>query len=188
MKLAMVQQKMVLMQLEINKRIRVMRKIGLIVLVMAVACTITSCREKFKYTIPLAFNNYDLIISKNGDGSGPKEGEEDEFGNIIDTNTESTCYIQVTSSGTWELELIPAVEGEGWCRWDDHWVDNKGKKHYVVKIVGYYEGTNRANKVRGTGTVWVPMRFGNAKEARYATCVARRVDTGYTCVMRIWQQ
>lgn len=147
-----------------------MKKIVLISIIF-VASVMTSCVQKFEYTLPLALNNLDLTLPKAGDG------------------TESPVnYVQITSTGTWEAYLEPSVDGETWCWLEDHYIDKKGKKKYVGKVIAYYENTERGCKVRGSGTVWLPMRYLTTGSVRYATFTVRRVDTDDICIMRITQK
>ena len=148
-----------------------MKKIAIILSMVFVASIVSSCVPKFEYTIPLAVDNLERTWPKNGNNA------EDP----ID-------YVQITSSGTWEAKLTPATEGESWCWIEDHYVDKKGNKVKVAEYVEFYEGTERCCKVRGTGTVWLPIHYMQSSFTRYATLNVRRVDADVHVVMRITQK
>lgn len=140
--------------------------------IIFVASVVASCVKPFEYTIPLALDNIERTWPKNG------------------ANMEDPIdYVRITSNGTWEAKIIPAVQGESWCWIEGHYVDKKGNKVPVAEVIEYYEGTDKGCKARGKGTVWLPVHYLASGANRYATFIVRRVD-GVDCevVMRITQK
>lgn len=148
-----------------------MKKIAFILSIIFAVSLTTSCVQKFEYSIPLALNNLQLDLPKAGDGTD-----------------NPVHYIQITSTGTWEATLEPSVEGETWCWLEDFYLDKNGKKVKIAEVIDFYEGTERGCKVRGKGTLWLPMRYFASASERYATFTVRRVDTDDMRVMRITQK
>ena len=148
-----------------------MKKIAIILSMVFVASIVSSCVPKFEYTIPLAVDNIERTWPANG-----YKAED------------PVDYVRITSCGTWEATLTPSVEGESWCWIEDHYLDKQGNKVKVVECLEFYEGSERCCKVRGTGTVWLPIHYMATSFTRYATLNVRRVDTSDHVVMRITQK
>lgn len=97
-------------------------------------------------------------------------------------------YAKVTSNGSWEATLEIA-DGRTWC-WLETTATNANGETIPVKglePVKYFPDTDILCKVKGSGTIYVPIRFGSTSETRYAVFTVYRPDTGERCTMRIDQ-
>lgn len=167
-----------------------MKKILVILSVFFTAAVVTSCVKPFEPTISLSLTNRTLALGSTADA------HPDEIpGNFH--------YINITSTGSWEATL-ETENGSAWCWLNDHYLtarkgadgkplkDEMGNvitdKTYIVEGVEKFKGTDKFCKVRGSGSVYLPLQFNNNQTTvRYATFYVRRLDTGETCVMNIRQ-
>ncbi len=153
-----------------------MKKLSIILATLFAAGVMTSCVEPFEYDLSLALNNSVLVLPKvvNTDPATP---------------TPYYNHTQVTSNGTWEA-TIETADGQTWCWLTDRYMDYKNDKEVVVKnlkIVKYFEDGVKGYKVRGNGTLFLPICYMSGGP-RYAILTVRRVDTGETLTMRIDQK
>lgn len=150
-----------------------MKKILMYISVLFVAMSVSSCVEPFEYTTSLALNNRLLSLPK----IAP------------DYTGKGIHYAQVTSTGTWEL-YIETESNVQWCYFLASYTDNTtGEEIQVVEPLEYNE-EGKIIKVRGTGTVFVPVEYtdnGGVVE-RVAYITATREDTGDECIMKITQK
>lgn len=149
-----------------------MKKIAIILSIM-MACVATSCVKPFEYTIGLALDNHEVNIPKS----------------VADT-TEPIHYAHITSNGKWEATLV-TEDGNSWCWLQEYYIDANGNKVKVVEPVQAYDGMEemgRWTKVKGKGTLWLPIAYVTASANRYATLTVRNTSTGEVCQMRITQK
>lgn len=147
-----------------------MKKIALI-LTVVVAFVATSCQNDFKPTITLACDNQEVNIPKS----------------VSDT-AEPVHYARITSNGRWEATL-ETENGNSWCWLREYYTDSKGNKVNVVTPISSFEGMEgRWNKVKGKGTVFLPICYVTSSSTRYALLTVRNTDTGESIQLRITQK
>ncbi len=150
-----------------------MKKIAIILLLM-MACIATSCVEPYKESNTLVFDNNEVSLPYS-----VKDGD--------------IHYLHITSNGSWTAKLETA-DGNSWCWIQDYFeVYNGGnaEKVQVVTPLSSFEGMEemgRWNKVQGSGSVYMPLRFvQNANKWRYAVLIVTNIDTGEERILRIRQ-
>ena len=140
----------------------------------------------------MALNNYDLTLPK--------------IANKLGKNGECIHYLQVTSTGSWELSIETKNAGEIWCWFNEcRYVvkkDENGKEVYdeekqvyvydyvkVAEGVETFAGSEKFCKIRGNaGITFVPMEYTENKGTkRYAVVRLYRSDTGEERIMNIVQ-
>ncbi len=147
-----------------------MKKI-VIILSVIVAFVASSCQNTFDPTITLALDNQEVNIPKS----------------VSDT-AEPVHYARVTSNGRWEATL-ETEDGNSWCWLREYYTDAKGKKVNVVEPISHFDGMEgRWNKVKGKGTVWLPLCYVTSSTTRYAVLTVRNIKTGEVKQLRITQK
>ena len=148
-----------------------MKKLS-IILAIVFAAVMTSC-VGYEPSIELDTDNFELQLAKS-------PGSE-----------EPIYYARISSNGEWEATL-ETESGDVWCWFQDYYVDAKENKVQVVTPVQAFEGMEdmgRWNKVKGSGTVWLPIRYGTADAERHAVIMIRRTDgVDKKCAMFITQK
>ena len=152
-----------------NMVYKTMKKLS-IIFAIVFAALLTSC-VGYEPEIELATDNFELQLSK-------APGAE-----------EPIYYVRITSNGEWEASLETET-GDSWCWFQEYYLDSKGNAVQVVTPVETFEGLdNKWCKVRGTGTVSIPLRYVNAASERHAVIMVRRIDgVDKKCVMFITQK
>ena len=82
-------------------------------------------------------------------------------------------------------------DGNSWCWLQEYFLDAKGNKVYVATPLASFEGMEEAgrwNKVKGKGTVYLPLHYVTASANRYGILRVRLVGTDEVAVMRITQK
>lgn len=150
-----------------------MKKIA-ILLSLVVAFVFASCEKRFEF-------DKNSISLDNAEVNLPKS--------VSDT-AEPVHYAKITTGGSWEATLETA-NGNSWCWLQEYYIDAKGEKVQVVEPVQSFEGMEemgRWNKVKGNGTVWLPIGYVTASANRYAVLTVRHTGTGEIVRMRITQK
>lgn len=168
-----------------------MKKILVMLSVLFAATALTSCMRPYEPTISLAINNRVLYLR--AIAYAHPDGLPGNY-----------HYIQITSTGSWEATL-ETEDGTAWCWLNDFYLkvlkDENGvplkdelgnlvtERVYIAKgVEAIGDSDTNFRKVKGTGTVFLPMMYNNSQgKDRYATFYVRRPDTGELCVMNIKQ-
>lgn len=136
-----------------------MKKLSIILAIAFATVVMPSC-VGYEPTIELAVDNFELQLSKAGNGVEP------------------IYYARVSSNGEWEATL-ETENGGSWIWFQDYYVDAKDNHIQVVTPVQAFEGMEEVgywNKIKGKGTVWVPIRYGTTDFERHAVIMIRRTD------------
>lgn len=146
-----------------------MKKLSIILALIA-AVAMSSCNKPHETTISLALNNDVVDLEKSHNSK------------------ELVQYARVTSNGSW-VATLETEDGRTWCWLNTFYTDSKGNKVSIkgLQPVAYYDGTELVCKVKGSGTIDVPIAFGTTSENRYAVFTVYRPDTGERCSMRLDQ-
>ena len=163
-----------------------MKKIAIILSVIFASSIISSCVKPFDYTVPIGVSNIELTLPAAGDGSS-------DVSSFIH-------FTQVISTGNWEATLELANPDLTWCWLSDSYRkavgydEDLGENIYEqvkiekVEIVDYFTGTDKAFKVKGKGSLHLPLYYTSTGTARHAVVTFRNTDTGDVCHMRITQK
>ena len=149
-----------------------MKKIA-IILSVVMACIATSCVKPYEHPT-LALDNFEVNLPLS----------------VSDTS-EPIYYAHITSNGNWTAKLELEDAATTWCWLQEYAIDKDGNRYEVVTPISCFEGMEgmgRWNKVQGSGSVWLPIRFLTAPKARYALLIVTNTDTGEICKMRITQK
>ena len=153
-----------------------MKKIAILISVI-MACIATSCNKvrTFDPSIVLSLDNAEVNLPKS----------------VSDT-AEPVHYIHITSNGKWEATL-ETQDGNSWCWIQEYYLDSKGNKVFVAEPLEAFDGMEemgRWNKVKGNGSVYLPLYYVTANANRYGILKVRRTDTNKAEVvtMRITQK
>lgn len=151
-----------------------MKRLSIIIAIIVATSLFSSCKRGYEPTIELATDNFELQLSKSP------------------TAEEPIYYARISSNGSWEATLEIELQGESWCWFQEYYVDSKGNKVQVVTPVEAFDGMEEQGrwcKIRGTGTVWVPLRYVTASVERHAVMMLRRTDgVDKRCNMYITQK
>ena len=163
-----------------------MKKIAIILSVIFASSIISSCVKPFEYTEPLGLTNIEVTLPGAGDGS-----------------SDVSSYIhhtQVLSTGRWEATLELANQDLTWCWLSDSdrravgYDEELGETVYEmvkipnVTVLEYFDGTDKAIKIVGQGTLHLPLYYTSTASARYALLTVRNLDTGDVRYTRITQK
>lgn len=150
-----------------------MKKIA-IILSLVVAFVLVSCEKHYEF-------DKNTISLDNAEVNLPKS--------VSDT-AEPVHYIHITTGGEWEATL-ETQDGNSWCWIQEYYVDTKGQNVYVATPLESFEGMEemgRWNKVKGKGTVYLPLCYVTANANRYGVLKVRLIGTDEVAVMRITQK
>lgn len=150
-----------------------MKKIA-IILSVVMACIATSCVKPFEEPNAIALDNYEVNLPKS----------------VSDTS-EPVHYAHISSNGNWTAKLELADDATTWCWLQEYYIDAKGNQVNVATPVSAFEGMEeegRWNQVKGSGTVYLPIRFLTASANRYGVLIVTNTDTGDQVIMRITQK
>ena len=163
-----------------------MKKIAIILSVIFASSLVSSCVKPFEYTEPIGVSNIEVTLPAAGDGS-----------------SDVSSYIhftQVISTGRWEATLELANSDLTWCWLSDSYRkavgydEDLGENIYEqvkvpnVTVLECFNGTDKAFKVSGKGSLFLPLYYTSTGTARYAVVTFRNIDTGDVRHMRITQK
>lgn len=152
-----------------------MKRLSIIIAIVFATSLLISCKRGYEPTIELATDNFELQLPKS-----------------LTNVEEYVYYARVSSNGEWEATLELELDGESWCWFQEYYVDAKGNKVQVVTPVQAFDGeeeTRKWCKIKGSGTVWVPIRYVTTASERHAVMMLRRTDdVKKQCVMYITQK
>ena len=149
-----------------------MKKIA-IILSLVVAYIATSCVKPFEEPNTIAADNYEVNLPKS----------------VSDTS-EPVHYAHISSNGNWTASL-ETQDGNSWCWLQEYYLDAKGNQVNVVTPISAFDGMEdmgRWNKVKGSGSLYLPIRFVTSSINRYAVLILTNTDTGDQVIMRITQK
>ena len=151
-----------------------MKRLSIIIAIVFATSLLASCKRGYEPSIPLATDNFELQLPKS-----------------IANVEEPIYYARISSNGEWEAKLETET-GDTWCWFQEYYLDAKGNKVKVVTPVQAYDGMEeqgRWNRVKGSGTVWVPLRYLTTDSERHAVMMIRRTDgVDVQCEMFITQK
>lgn len=152
-----------------------MKKIAILLSLVA-AFVLVSCDNErlFEY-------DKDTIKLDNAEVNLPKS--------VSDT-AEPIHYVHITTGGEWEATLETA-NGNSWCWIQNYYVDAKGQNVYVATPLESFDGMEEMGrwcKVKGSGTVYLPLGYLTASANRYGVLKVRLINTGEVVTMRITQK
>ena len=149
-----------------------MKKIA-IILSLVVAYIATSCVKPFEEPNTIATDNYEVNLPKS----------------VSDTS-EPVHYAHISSNGNWTAKL-ELEDGNSWCWLQEYYLDANGNQVNVVTPISAFDGMEemgRWNKVKGSGSLYLPIRFVTSSINRYAVLILTNTDTGDKVIMRITQK
>lgn len=145
-----------------------MKKLYVILAVVLTAMVMSSC-DTTEGTISLALNNDVVDLPKS----------------LVDKAL--VHYAQVTSNGTWEATL-ETEDGTSWCWLETSYTNSKGETIAIKGLTPIaYDDGGLVRKVKGTGTIFVPIVYSPTSATKYAVFTVYRPDTGERCSMRLDQ-
>ncbi len=146
-----------------------MKKLSIILALIA-AVAMSSCIKPHETSISLALNNDVVVLPKSH------------------ASKDLVHYARVTSNGSWEA-VLETADGRTWCWIENTYTNSKGDVVPIkgLKAVAYFDGTDLLCKVKGSGTMYVPIAFGTTSSTNHAVFTVYRPDTGERCSMRLDQ-